>query len=425
MKRNACLIVVIICTLLLSACYPFSTLGPSIKTEETQETITLRFVNSWGGVDSNAQTLQQIFNDFMVENPDIIIQNEALGGGDFLKKLKADFATNNDPDVFGLWPGSDMNALIEAGKVADLTELMAENPEWYASFGDEAWSLCSVDDRIYGLPVEIIYEALFINTEIFDQYDAHAPETFEDLGILARLFSTKGIIPIAYNFEAEGTYLYQNLLAQIGGRDGVVNVSECYRDAMYRMKDLYNANAFPEDAYRISNNQRNALFLEGQAAMIVQGSWFTRQLYEQGMGHSVDIVPMPRMNEDGDGYTLVYGLGCGTFFMSQKAWDDPVKREAGIRLLRKLTSPEVSQQLTSGSGFISNIDMSSIAQEESTLYVKGQELIEGASDLAPPPDSIIDRDLWENEIVPGFSDVFDYGDDGIERLWGLISENKK
>lgn len=77
---------------------------------EEQEKVRLRFISSWGGVDSKAETLQEIFVRFTNENPNIEIINESLFGEDFLPKIKTDFASGNNPDVFGIWPGSDIRA---------------------------------------------------------------------------------------------------------------------------------------------------------------------------------------------------------------------------------------------------------------------------------------------------------------------------
>ena len=307
--------IILIVSLFLSGCFWGDLEGEEISEDVVSDTITLKFINSWGGIDSNAESLQMIFNDFMEQNPNIIIQNQSVGGSGFLTKLKADFATNNDPDVFGIWPGSDMNALIEAGKAADLTDLIQSDPEWKNLFGADAWEYCTVDGKIYGLPVEIIYEGLFINKKIFNKYDVEPPETFEDLCILVRMFANKGIVPIAYNYEAEGTYIYQNIIAQLGGKDGVENVDECYRDALYKMERLYDLRAFSDEAYRLSNKQRNDLFLNGEAAMIVQGSWFTKDVYEAGLGSVVEIVPFPSSKESQkQGYCVVYGLGLRNIF---------------------------------------------------------------------------------------------------------------
>ena len=407
--------------ILLSGCTGKSAEGPRIHEMEQEDEVKLSFVNSWGGADSNAGALQQIFDNFEAKYPNIKIQNEATFGDDFLPKLKTDFATGNDPDVFGIWPGSDMEALIHAGKAADLTEIINSDPEWKDSFLN-AWDYCTFDDKIYGLPVEIIYEALFINTDIFKKHEVKAPVTYEDFMVLVRLFASKGVVPIAYNYQAEGTYLYQNIVAQMGGLQDGGDI-ETFKQGMENMKELYDRRAFPEDAYLISNSQRNEFFLDGEAAMIVQGSWFTRNIYEAGMVDKVDMVPFPVFDkEHPDEYSLIYGLGCGTFFISQKAFDDPRKKEAAILLLKELTSKEASAILTNESGFISNIDLSGTKNAYPSLYTKGMDLIANAENLVPPMDSLIDRNNWENILVPGFADLYRYGNEQIDVIWGKMDE---
>ena len=414
---------VLLAALLLTGCAEQASEGPKIHDIKEEETITLRFVNSWGGADSNADALRQIFDSFEDKYPNIKIQNEATFGDDFLPKLKTDFATGNDPDVFGIWPGSDMEALINAGKAADLTDVINADPEWKGSFIN-AWDYCTFDEKIYGLPVEIIYEALFINTDIFERYDVKAPKTYEDFMILVRLFSSKGIVPIAYNYQAEGTYLYQNIVAQMGGLENGGNPA-VFKTGMEKMKELYDRRAFPEDAYLLSNAQRNNLFLEGRAAMIVQGSWFTRNIYEAGMVDKVDMVPFPVFDkENQDDYSLIYGLGCGTFFISQKAFDDDAKREAAILLIKELTSKEASAILTNESGFISNIDLSGTKNTYPSLYIKGINLVQNAASLVPPMDSLINRNDWENILVPGFADLYRYGNQQIDVIWGMMNEGQ-
>ena len=122
--------------------------------------ITLRFICSWGGVDSKAEMLKQILSQFENRYPDISVINESLFGEDFLPKIKTDFASGNDPDVFGLWPGSDIKKLVKAGKVADLTGLLMDNLAWKRQFNPDMWSYTTYNARIYGLPFEIIFECM-------------------------------------------------------------------------------------------------------------------------------------------------------------------------------------------------------------------------------------------------------------------------
>ena len=376
------------------------------------EKVTLRFISSWGGVDSKADTLQNVLNGFMKENPQYEVVNESLFGDDFLPKLKTDFASGNDPDVFGLWPGSDIRALIKAGRVADLTEVLAEDKKWKESFGSSMWQYTTFNDRIYGLPVEIIFECLFVNRDLFERYNIKIPGTFDELKQAIAAFRERDIIPVAYNSLAQGTYIYQNIIAALGGKDDVEHplsggkINSCYIDAMELMKELYRMGAFPKDAFTLTSVQRNELFKTKKAAMIVQGSWFIGEFRNDDM--SVDIVPFPKIKEGKSRLSaMIYGLGCGTFYMSKNAWDNKEKRVGSLKLLKTLTSRDSAFQFAEMTGMLSNVDTNGNVVHYNRLTKKGQEMLESSAELIGPPDSFVDRSVWEGIIVKKFPYVLE------------------
>ena len=97
---------------------------PTGEINGAREDIEIRFLSSWGGTDTKAQQVQRLLEEFENNNPGVKIVNESMSGAEFLFKLKTNFAQGNDPDVFGLWPGSDIKMLIKQGKVADITDLL-------------------------------------------------------------------------------------------------------------------------------------------------------------------------------------------------------------------------------------------------------------------------------------------------------------
>ncbi len=392
-----------------------------------KQKIKLRFINSWGGSDASSGVLNQIFKEFMEKNPNIEIINESVSGEDFLPKIKTDFASGYDPDVFGLWPGSDIRALIKANKVADLTDLLNEDKEWKDSFKDNSWNYTTDDGRIYGLPYEIIFESLFINKDLFDWYDVKVPQNYEDLKIAIKSFKSRNIVPIAYNSQSEGTFLYQNIIASIGGKYCVENstvnneIRYCYVKAMNYMKELYDLGAFPDNAFTLSNKDRDALFINKKAAMIAQGSWFIGKFTESS-GRSVDIIPFPVM----EGATstkrpLLYGFGCGTFYMSKASWDDDEKRKASILLLKELTSKKWVPYFAA-TGMISNINMDVSEFNYNLLTQKGLFMIDNAKELVGPADSFVNRAGWEEWVVPQFPYVLE-GNKTPEEVWNKYMED--
>ncbi len=382
-------------------------LSMPVDSELTEEPpITLRFMNSWGGSDPKSETLQQIFDLFSNENPEIEIVNESLFGDDFLIQLKTNFASGNDPDVFGLWPGSDIKSLVAAGKVADITDELNQDRAWKSNFDPKMWYHTTFDERIYGLPLELIFEGLFVNTDLFKQFGLKVPGNYEELKAVVTSFKENDIVPIAFNCKAEGTYLYQNIAMMLGGKDAIENpiqdgtIHPCYIQAMDIMRELYQLGAFPEELFTMTSVERNDLFINKKAAMIVQGSWFVSALKDE---NSVDFVLFPEMiTENKTEARMIFGLGCGTFYMSQKAWDEPGKKEASLKLMKYLTSKSSATLLAERTGMLSNVDINQTNIKYNKLAKKGINLTYTTKQLIGPPDSYLPRTVWENIIVKEF-----------------------
>jgi len=417
--------------LLSTSCYFYPRSDIYIETNPEKEKTTLKFISSWGGADPQAETLNDILTEFMENNKDVEIINESVSGDDFLTKIKADFASGYDPDVFGLWPGSDIDALIKAGKVADLTELLENDPEWKNNFKDDGWSYTTYEGSVYGVPFERIFEGLFINKDMFEQNNIKIPNDFEELKEAVIKFRARNKIPIALNFRSEGTYLYQNILAVLGGKyvlkDPIIEgtVKDCYIDAMKYMKELHDLGAFPsyEEALNMDNKTRDNMFLNKEAAMIAQGSWFIGKIRENQ--DSYDIIPFPKIS---DGVpkspTMIYGLGCGTFYISKNAWENEEKREAAIKLLKALTSRKSAQLFSFKTGMICNLNTDIKGMNYNELTLRGLELINNAKELVGPPDSYVDRTAWEEIIVTKIPYVLEGKNKPVE-VWNEYLEHLK
>lgn len=269
------------------------------------------------------------------------------------------------------------------------------------------------NNKIYGLPIEIIYEGLYINKDLFEKYNIKIPQTYEELKSAIIAFKEQDIIPIAFNCAPEGTYLYQNIAMKLGGKEDIENpfingkISRCYIESLYYLKELYDLGAFPCNAFTIDDRERNRLFLEKKAAMIVQGSWFIGEGAVNYNDKSVDIIRFPSLpNGKADESAIVYGLGNGNFHLSSKAYEDEAKREIVIKFLKYLTSEEVAKELVYSTGSICDVeDIMKI--DDKYLINKGYELVENCSEYVGPPDSFIERTFWESTLVKKIPQVLE------------------
>lgn len=420
MKKAVILVVLVIAiflTSVLTAFFGVNGLPVSGHGSGTGE-VQLTFMNSWGGYDTKAGVIDSLLLKFQKENKGVTVVNKTLSGDDFLPAIKEEFATGNQPDIFGLWPGSDITSLINAGKVADLTSVVDADPVFKNSFDPTMWSKVRHGGRIYGLPVEITFQGLFVNKDLFDKYKVQVPTDYDSLVKAIKIFRAHGIIPISFNCKPEGSYIYQNIAMSLGGKDietpiknGKVN--DCYIKAMYIMRNLYSMGAFPENSecFSMDSNARDDLFLNKKAAMIVQGSWFI----DKCSSDSVMFTYFPKMNANA-GDRLVYGLGCGTFYISKRAWDDSAKREKAIKLIKYLSSRGASMELAQRADMLTNIEINDDKIDYKKLTQTGLNLIRDADTLVGPPDTYFTRSVWENVIVKNFPDMLT-GDISPEDLW--------
>lgn len=413
--------------LLLTACREeYSVILLEQKTPENQ-TVNLRFMSQWAGADVKGQLLKKVLSDFMQENQNINVVNESMSGEEFLLKLKIDFASGNEPDVFGLWPGENMLTLIASDKVADLTQTLGQDSEWKNAFDKSTWRHVTENGRIYGIPFEIIYQSMFVNRDLFRQYHVKIPTNFTELKEAVTAFSAVGITPIAYNAEAEGGYLYQNMIASLGGRmESQIpfkgeSVNECFLHASDYMQELYSLGAFPENLFHLNTREMNQLFLENKAAMIVQRSDFIGEI-AQGSDADIDMIPFPYI-EDGkaDQTALLYGLGSGTFLVSRRAWEEAPKREASVKLLKHLTSPEVSNLFIRETHMLPAIKSNYPDEYYTGLMRRGRELIDASKEFIAPPDSFFDLSVWNDVIIAELPYVLE-NNRSAEELWKKAQE---
>ncbi len=373
-------------------------------TSESNPMIELSFMSSWAGVDKKSSFLDLVIEEFEKENPNIRIINESMYGEDFLFALKVGFASGNGPDIFGLWPGSDLELLIENQLLADLSSTLNSDREWVNNLSGNAQNHIDLEKEVYSIPFEFIYEGLYINIDLFEKYAVKIPENFDELLLAIKIFNEEGIVPIAYNSTPEGSFIYQNIVAQISKKQDVVtpynddgSIKSGFIKGMEIMKILYEANAFPHNAFTLDDDSRNQLFIEKKAAMIVQGSWFNDKENEE----SISIIPFPIELERG--VTVIVGVGNGNFHISEKAFNDPDKKAAAISFLKFLTSEKGKSIFSASPAFYNENQL----EYTSTLSNQGANLIRNADVLVEPPDHFINRIFWESVLIKEFPNMLE------------------
>jgi len=109
-------------------------------------------------------------------------------------EVAVDRARNNMDDIYLLNPDT-IRTLGEEGKLQDLSGL-----ECAKNLRDVVKTANTVDGKLVAIPQEVVAYGLFINKDMFDQYNLELPETPEDFLECCRVFKENGIeTPVGAN----------------------------------------------------------------------------------------------------------------------------------------------------------------------------------------------------------------------------------
>lgn len=206
---------------------------------------------------------------------------------EYTAKLNALVASGNTPDVFICNPGPNLTQYVESGAAADLTDILKkQESQWYGNFTDGIFERITYDGKIMAVPTNFAAACVFYNTDIFKKAGVEVPKTYDELLAACKKIKEAGYTPISCS---AGTAWCLSMIAgylcdREGGPNNLVDVnagkiewtSKTFVDAATKLKEL--SQYFQDTAAGDSNDQATANFYNGDAAMLVQGSWAIAQI---------------------------------------------------------------------------------------------------------------------------------------------------
>lgn len=319
--------------------------------------VTLTVVTSYGGDDGNRSNFVAAVEEYEAATGVRVEDNSAASNEEWKTKVLTDFMTGSEPDVLFYFTDADADPFINAGKVVSIEEIREEYPD-YATNMKESMMAVASDGKHYAVPSSGFWETLFVNKEVLDDCGVAVPGaeyTWEQFLKDCETIRQAGYTPIAcslyeiphYWFEfavmnngSLSTHLQVPTLDEAGTlRDDAV--SEKWIAALEDIRFLYEAGYFPQNTLTATDAETSALFGQGEAAFLIDGSWkvgyFTKNYPDKLDSFLVRFVPGKGERPATD---AIGGISMG-YFITRKAWDDLKKREAAVEFVFHMTSEEV------------------------------------------------------------------------------------
>ena len=351
------------------------------------EGVTLRTVSSFAGADTAAVAYVDILNEYEAATGNTVIDVSAASDESWKKGVLNDFAAGNEPDVlFFFAAGADSAPILY--KVVPIADINAAYPE---ADLPENEALREPDGKIYAVPTRSFWEGLYVNTDLFEQYGVPLPEDWAGLVNAIGAFRAAGVVPVAISLSDIPHYLAEFALLACATPEeqqlrprSIEEVPASWYEAMALIRELYQMNAFADNAGATYESAATELFLSKKAAMQIDGSWLASSLPAESM-NTTRVLPVPRKNGSGFADCYIGGVSMG-FYLTRRAWNSP-RRDAAVSLL---------------TAFTKNVRRLGYTGLGGRLLESAEEMTEGRRMLSPLQDAMSNkaREVWLLECIP-------------------------
>lgn len=405
-SRPALLLFFVIALLML-------TIGSIAQAQATTLTITW-----WGSQSRHDRTIAAI-ELFETNNPDVTVEYEFNGWGDYWTRVNTQAAGENVACVMQ----QDYAFLTEwasRGLLMPLDELYASGAIDVSNIGQGILDSGTVDGQAFGLSLGTNSQVFILDADAFAAAGVELPAwdwTWDDFETISnQIHEATGLWSIAYGpwddnslkslLISDGQWLFTEDGSAIGVEDSSVLV-----DHLERIQRLMASGAIPsmeEQADIAAAGLEGSPIVLGTEAMRYQWSNQVVALYTAaGEGRNFVMYPMPRV---ADGVTPNY-LKPSMFFSITEGCETVEEAAAFIDFMTN--SIEANDILLGERGVpVSTVVSADLQGKVDPVSVQVFEFIAAISEVAqpvPPPDPAGWNDIRVNVLAPQFTDPVLFG----------------
>ena len=396
-KTLALILAATMCAGLFAACTGGADTGASASGDgPATGGVELRVVSSFSTTDGNRAIFEKTYTAWEEQTGNLVADESQTSDESWKAKVLADFETGSDPDVLFFFNGTDSNSFVEAGRVVSIADIQAEYPEYGANMNFANIPASPVDNVQYALPSTGFWEGLFVNKKVLEQAGVQAPgpdTTWEEFLDICQTIKDAGFIPIACSLQQVPHYWFEFAVMNNGGPANHLVVPQAEGDDAYNawvagendIKELYERGFFPEDTLISPDEATSQYMYNDEAAFLLDGSWkmgqFLDNVGEERLGDfAVTYVPARDQRSPTD---IIGGLSMG-WYITQKAWDDPARRDAAVDFVQAMTTDEVVNAMAGGTAVTALIDQTSERPDDlNPLQYSAFEMINGTTSVTP------------------------------------------
>ncbi|MFC0215370.1 extracellular solute-binding protein [Paenibacillus chartarius] len=373
---------------------------------EPPPAIELRLWSTWVNNSAWEKTIIDTIRSFERQNPGIRISIAAIPHDEYKIKVKAAAAGRELPDMLVVWPGAELQPLVEGQTLQPIDDIA----EAYRAklIPERSMDDYKVGGKQYAIPVVANYTSIiYYDRELLHRlgYDQF-PATYDQFRRLIGDIKNAGIVPIALGnrgkWVLQSSYL-STIASRFTGDDYLADVLSGKRkftdpdfvSAIQVIDELNRMNAFNDDKNKLDDTGQLNRFVQGESAMVISGSWALPQISERyPKDKSFGLAVFPAVGEgDGGGrgdMDKISGVTGQGIALNANLTEE--KRSAAIMLLQSIHNETTYRKLLQVETLVpASID---VPPDVTPLFKQMSELVH-ARTISPVYDAVLPTKLTD------------------------------
>jgi raffinose/stachyose/melibiose transport system substrate-binding protein len=288
------------------------------------------------------------YEKFVKDNPAIKVNRESVAHDEYETKLKTYIAAAELPDAF-MTKGTVLPELAKDQEIMEVMQIIRLISGWEQEYKPGVYEDFIVNGQTYAIPYQLgNNHCLFWNKDIFAECGINEfPTTWQGFLDAIKTLKNKGYVPIVMGNKEQWPLpsLFFNTVAyryapvewyySLRDNKGAKFTDPGFIQATITMQELVQMGAFNTDLNSIDNNQKNSVYFNKQAAMMVDGYWMVATMDMTAPKDVLDatrIAQLPAIPKE------LGGTGVGNINQAASGWGWGVKARANDEKLKALAN---------------------------------------------------------------------------------------